>query len=57
MTAQEKYEALEAKKIKYETEYANLYARIDALRVKMNQTEKEAQEAFKRYMSEKKIKK
>jgi hypothetical protein len=53
MTSQEKYEALEAKKIKYETEYASLYARIDALRVKMNVVEKEAQEAFKKYMSEK----
>lgn len=54
MTAKEKYEALEAKKEKLIQEYQNLYNRIDALRVKMNQVEAETQEAFKRYSSERK---
>jgi len=54
MTAKEKYEALEAKKEKLIQEYQNLYNRIDALRVKMNQVEAETQEAFKRYSAERK---
>ena len=53
-TAKEKYEALEAKKEKLVQEYQNLYNRIDALRVKMNQVEAETQEAFKRYSAERK---
>lgn len=54
MTAKEKYEALEAKKEKLVLEYQNLYNRIDALRVKMNQVEAETQDAFKRYSAERK---
>lgn len=54
MTTKEKYDALEAKKEKLINDYANLYARIDALRVKMNQVEAEAQEMYKRYLSERK---
>lgn len=54
MTTKEKYEALESKKEKLIQEYASLYARIDTLRVKMNQVETEAQAMYKRYLTERK---
>lgn len=54
MTSKEKYEALEAKKDKLIQEYQNLYNRIDQLRVKMNIVEQETQEAYKRYLSDRK---
>lgn len=54
MTTKEKYDALEAKKEKLSQEYQALYTRIDALRVKLNQVEAEAQEMYKRYLTERK---
>lgn len=54
MTPKEKYEALEAKKEKLIQEYQNLYSRIDQLRVKMNQVEQETQQAYKRYLTDRK---
>lgn len=57
MTAKEKYEALEAKRDKLTTEYQNLYARIDAIRVKLNAIDQEAREAYRRYLSEIRTKK
>jgi hypothetical protein len=57
MTAKEKYEALEARKAKLVAEHQTLYIRIDALRVKLNQIEKETQEAYMKYYQELKQKK
>lgn len=54
MTPKEKYEALEAKREKLIQDYQNLYARIDALRVKMNQVEQETQQAYKNFLTSKK---
>lgn len=52
MSAREKYEALENKKEKLTAESQALYARIDILRVKLNQLEAETQEAFKKIRQE-----
>lgn len=54
MNPKEKYEALEAKREKLILDYQNLYARIDALRVKMNQVEQETQQAYKNFLMSKK---
>lgn len=56
MTAREKYEALEVKKEKLVIELQSLYAKIDVLRVKINQIELEAQDAYRKLRQEIKLK-
>lgn len=52
MTPKEKYDALEAKREKLTAEYQALYARIDAIRIKLNAVDQESREAYKRYLAE-----
>jgi hypothetical protein len=56
MTAKEKYDHLEEKKLKIENETLALYAKIDELRKKSGALEAEIRDAFKAYLNERKTK-
>lgn len=51
-TAKERWEQLEDKKEKLVQEYAHLFARVDAQRLKINKIDAECREAHKDYLRE-----
>lgn len=51
-TAKERWEQLEEKKEKAVQEYAHLFARVDACRLKINKIDAECRDAYKDYLRE-----